>query len=383
MTLPTTGPFKVCFVIGTRPEAIKVWSLVVELKRRADFDVQVVLSGQHRELLRQAVGLLGLPVTLDLDVMQPAQSLERLTATLVERVSEALAQLRPDAVIVQGDTTTVFVGALAAFYAQIPVGHLEAGLRSGDVRHPFPEEMNRRLTSALADWHFTPTQTARQTLLAEGVPAERIWVTGNTGIDALRLMHANLDRYPGDPRLAAVLACPAGRLLAVTVHRRENQPFMRRIAEAFARVLELHRDIRIVFPVHFSPAVRAAFTPVLGDQPRCHLLEPVDYADFVRLLARSHLVLTDSGGVQEEAPHLGKPVLVLRRTTERPEAVSAGVARLVGDEPDAIVAAVTELLTDAEAYRRMARRISPYGDGYASPRIADILTHSIRKRGRS
>ena len=367
---------KVCFVIGTRPEAIKVWPLVVELQGRADFEVQVLLSGQHRELLHQAVELLKLPVSIDLDVMQPNQALEGLTARLVERIGEALAKLRPDCVIVQGDTTTVFIAALAAFYARIPVGHLEAGLRTDNIRHPFPEEMNRRLTSVLADWHFAPTETARTALRREGVPDERIWVTGNSVIDALRLMTGRLDEYPVDPQLQGALAgaasvggvdesgasarapaswhCQArgsGRIIAVTVHRRENQPFMRGIAEAFARILREHPETRIVFPVHLSPAVREAFMPVLADQPRCHLLEPLDYANFVRLLTHCHLVLTDSGGVQEEAPYLGKPVLVMRRVTERPEAVEAGTVRIVGEQPDAIFEAVSRLLSDTTAYR--------------------------------
>ena len=414
-------------MIGTRPEAIKVWPLVVELQGRDDFEVQVLLSGQHRELLHQAVELLKLPVTADLEVMQHDQTLEGLTARLVERIGAALAKLRPDCVIVQGDTTTVFIAALAAFYAQIPVGHLEAGLRTDNIRHPFPEEMNRRLTSVLADWHFAPTETARAALLRAGVPDERIWVTGNSVIDALRLMTGRLDEYPVDPQLETALAgtafgggidesaasaraeprgsgdstsargeaCrsvdptsaraePRGsggseRIIAVTVHRRENQPFMRGIAEAFARILREHTEARIVFPVHLSPAVRAAFMPVLANQPRCHLLEPLDYANFVRLLTRCHIVLSDSGGVQEEAPYLGKPVLVMRRVTERPEAVEAGTVRIVGEQPDAIVAAVAQLLTDSAAYEAMARAVSPYGDGHACPRIAEILAGQLRQ----
>ena len=400
-------------MIGTRPEAIKVWPLVVELQAREAFEVQVLLTGQHRELLHQAVELLHLPISADLDVMQPNQSLEGLTARLVERIGEALAKLQPDCVIVQGDTTTVFIAALAAFYAQIPVGHLEAGLRTDNLRHPFPEEMNRRLTSVLADWHFAPTEIARAALRREGVPDERIWVTGNSVIDALRLMTEQLDEYPVDPQLQSALAGAtlegdatesgvsarakargsrersvsaraeargSGGIIAVTVHRRENQPFMRGIAKAFARILRQHTEARIVFPVHLSPAVREAFVPVLADQPRCHLLEPLDYANFVRLLTRCHLVLTDSGGVQEEAPYLGKPVLVMRRITERPEAVEAGTVKIIGEQPDAIVEAVSHLLTDAAAYQAMAHAVSPYGDGHACPRIAEILVAELERR---
>ncbi len=367
------GPRRVCFVIGTRPEAIKVWPVVEELNSDpAAFTVQVLLTGQHREMLHQAVGLLRLPVSLDLEVMRPDQTLEALTARLVERISEGLRTLRPDVVVVQGDTTTVFVAALAAFYAGIPVGHLEAGLRTDDVRHPFPEEMNRRLATSLARWHFAPTGRAREALLSSGVPTERIWVTGNTGIDALRLMSARLEQYPPDPRLAAVLE-HGGRVIAVTVHRRENQPFMHDIAAAFGEVLRRHADARLVFPVHLSPRVREAFLPALSDQDRCHLLEPLDYANFVRLLNRASFVLTDSGGIQEEAPFLGKPVLVMRRMTERPEAVEAGAVRVVGEQPAAIVAACSQLLTDAGVYNAMARPMSPYGDGFAAGRVAAIL----------
>jgi UDP-N-acetylglucosamine 2-epimerase (non-hydrolysing) len=374
---------KVCVLIGTRPEAIKTWPVIAELQASGRFEVQVVLTGQHQELLHQAVELLGLPVTMDLAVMTYNQSLDGLTATLSTRIAEALRMLSPDWVLVQGDTTTVFVGALMAFYAGIPVGHIEAGLRSDDVRHPFPEEMNRRLCSVLADVHFAPTERARAALAAENIPAQRIHVTGNTGIDALRMMQAQVEQRPVEPALdAALAACAGQRIIAVTVHRRENRPFMRDIAHALADILDAHPEASIIFPAHLAPAVQQSFTPVLGSHDRCHLLAPMDYANFVRLLSAADLVLTDSGGIQEEAPYLGKPVLVMRRTTERPEAVEAGAVRLVGEQPDAIRSAVVELLTDRDLYARMAQPRTPYGDGFAAGRIVEVLQRETQKRSR-
>lgn len=371
-------PARICFVLGTRPEVIKCWPVIRLLRGRPDFEVSVVLTGQHRHLLDQAVRLLKVPVDVDLDVMQPDQSLEELTAALCHRLSGALRELSPDCVLVQGDTSSVFLAALSAFYLDVPVGHIEAGLRSGDVRHPFPEEMNRRLTAQLARLHFAPTAAARAALLREGVAAERIDVTGNTGIDALRLIREDLDAYPVDAGLNAALAAaaassPSPRIIAVTVHRRENRASMTGIAEALRTIVQRHDDVSVVFPVHPGPAVRAAFLPKLAEMSRCHLIEPLDYANFVRLLTRCHFVLTDSGGVQEEAPYLGKPVLVMRRTTERPEAAAAGAARLIGEQPGEIVEAARNLLTDGAAYQHMARPVSPYGDGHASERIADRL----------
>jgi len=374
-------PKRVCFVIGTRPEAIKTWPVIDHLLSREDFEVQVLLTGQHREMLHQVVELLGIPVTLDLDVMTANQTLESLTSVLSERVAAGLAELSPDCVIVQGDTTTVLVGALASFYANIPVGHLEAGLRSGHIRHPFPEEMNRRLVSVLADFHFAPTETARRALLAENVPDDRVWVTGNSGIDALRLMSERLDQHPADPDLAEAIDGCGKRIIAVTVHRRENHPFMADVARALVRILELHEDVEIIFPVHMSPAVRGSFSPILGQCDRCRLLDPLNYADFVRLMKASYLVLTDSGGVQEEAPWLGKPVLVTRRVTERPEAVEAGAVRIIGENPERIIESVSELLADQGVYREMARAVSPYGDGFASRRVADILQQQLGDHG--
>ncbi len=371
---------RVCFILGTRPEVIKCWPVIRHLRALETFDVQTILTGQHRELLDQAVRLLDIPVTVDLDVMTPGQTLEGLTSVLCPRIAGALRELSPDCVLVQGDTTSAFVGALTAFYAGIAVGHLEAGLRTDSVRHPFPEEMNRRLTASLADYHFAPTQTAKSALRRENVPDDRIWVTGNTGIDALRIMSEELDTFPIDPALERATTGSTGRIIAVTVHRRENRAFMKAIAGALAAIADRHKDLSIVFPVHLAPAVRDAFLPTLQGRRRCHLIEPLDYANFVRLLTRSYLVLTDSGGIQEEAPYLGKPVLVVRRTTERPEAVAAGTVRLIGEQPDAIISAVSGLLTDSAAYTAMAKAVSPYGDGYAAQRVAEILAEELPKK---
>ncbi|RJP33323.1 MAG: UDP-N-acetylglucosamine 2-epimerase (non-hydrolyzing) [Phycisphaerales bacterium] len=400
---------RICFILGTRPEVIKCWPVIRALEAMDGFHVTTILTGQHADMAEQAARLFGLCVDADLKLMTPGQSLEGLTAALCQTLARPIRDAAPDIVVVQGDTTTAFVAALTAFYAGIPVAHIEAGLRSGDVRHPFPEEMNRRLISGLARLHFAPTQTARQALLNEGVPPEWIHLTGNSGIDALRLMSAQLDgadcgestcgqtshlaaavgrrtsaghlqagsaekaRGAARAELRAALARDDRRTIAVTIHRRENRAFMSGIAGAIRTILTTHEDVQVVFPVHPGPAVRDAFLPVLRECPRCHLIEPLDYADFVRLLKHCCFVLTDSGGIQEEAPYLGKPVLVARRTTERPEAVEAGVARIIGERPETIVREAGRLLTEPDAYRAMARRMSPYGDGHAAERIAQSL----------
>lgn len=368
------APQRICVVIGTRPEVIKCWPVVRRLAQDSRFDVQVVLTGQHRELVDPLVRQLGLPVAFDLDVMIHRQSLEALTARLCERLGGAFAAMRPDVVLVQGDTTSAFVAALAAFYADIDVAHIEAGLRTRDIRNPFPEEMNRRLISTLARTHFAPTLDARSALLGEGVSNGEIHVTGNTGIDALRLMSESLHRFPAGAPLSAALERSRGPIIAVTLHRRENQPRLRAVALALAELTRRHSDLHLIFPIHLSPAVRDAVAPVLEHVPQCDLLDPLDYADFVRLLTRCRFVITDSGGVQEEAPFLGKPVLIVRRTTERPEVVRVGVAKLIGDDPRDIIDAASRLLTDAAVYDRMARCVCPYGDGHAAERIAAILS---------
>lgn len=350
--------------------------VVRHLATLGGFRVRTVLTAQHREMLDQVIGVFAIPVHHDLNVMTPAQSLASLTASLCERLARVLQDERPDCVLVQGDTTSTLVGALAGFYQQVPVAHLEAGLRTHHVRQPFPEEMNRRLVSALADFHFAPTESARQNLLAENISADRVWVTGNSGVDALRLISEREDLVPRED-LAQALGRREGTLLAVTSHRRENLPFLSGIAAAIVELLDSDPTLHVVFPVHLSPAVRAAVFPVLHATPRCHLLDPLPYDQFVLLMKRADLILTDSGGIQEEAPYLGKPVLVMRRVTERPEAVEAGTVLLVGDDQSSIVDHTFRLLHDAETRRRMARAHNPYGDGHTAERVGEILREQL------
>ncbi len=373
------GIVRVCFVFGTRPEVIKCAPVIRCLSQREGFEVQTVLTAQHREMSDQVIEVFGVPVTVDLDLMRAGQTLPSLTARLCEGVSGAIQQLKPDCVMVQGDTTSCFVGALAGFYAGIAVGHLEAGLRTSDVRQPFPEEMNRRLVGSLASFHFAPTEGARTNLLKENVPADRIWVTGNSGIDALRIVSETAIVAAGTA-LADVLAGCDGLVMTVTSHRRENQPFMAGIASAIYELIEAVPNLHVVFPVHLSPAVRKAVMPILSGVDRCHLLEPLAYDQFVALMKRSDVILTDSGGIQEEAPYLGKPVLVMRRKTERPEAVEAGTTILVGDDQATIFDRTLGLLNDAEERVRMAKAANPYGDGYASERVADVLAGAFGGR---
>ncbi|GEA14326.1 MAG: hypothetical protein PWR22_1254 [Moorella sp. (in: firmicutes)] len=368
-------PLKVLTVFGTRPEAIKMAPVVKELNRYPEeFNCQVAVTAQHREMLDQVLQLFQIQPGYDLDIMRPRQTLEEVTTRALNGLSGVLKTSRPDVVLVHGDTTTTFVAALAAFYQQIPVGHVEAGLRTGDRYAPFPEEMNRRLAGALADIHFAPTATARDNLLREGVPAEHIYVTGNTVIDALKATVR-----PGycfsDPRLQE-LDMERWRVVLVTAHRRENwgEP-MREIFSALRDLVKRYSDIAVVFPVHYNPRVRELAGEILGNRERIYLIDPLDYEPFVNLMARSYLVLTDSGGLQEEAPALGKPVLVLREVTERPEAVAAGTVRLVGTGYHEILAAAGELLEDRQAYLRMAHAVNPYGDGQASRRIRGALRH--------
>lgn len=360
---------RILVVMGTRPEAIKLAPLILRAQADAErFDMLAVRTSQHREMLDQVVTDFDLPILADLDIMRKDQDLAHVTMAALEGLQRVIAQARPDVVVVQGDTTTSFVGALAAFYENVPVAHVEAGLRTYDKRAPFPEEVYRRLTSVIADYHFAPTETARYNLLKENVPAETIWVTGNTAIDALFLTLAKAP--PTTP-------APSPTLL-LTTHRRENhgEP-MQRICEAVLALLQGFPDLKVVCPVHLSPRVRQIVGPMLGSHPRVSLIEPLGYAQFVLAMNSAHIILSDSGGVQEEAPALGKPVLVLRDSTERPEAIEAGTARLVGTEVDAIVSACTELLTDPEAYRAMAQARNPFGDGHASERILDVLARSL------
>lgn len=359
-------------VMGTRPEAIKLAPLILRaLADRERFEVLVVRTSQHQEMLDQVVEYFDLPILADLDIMRRDQTLAHITIAALEGLQGVVAEARPDVVIVQGDTTTSFVGALAAFYEGIPIAHVEAGLRTYDKREPFPEEVYRRLTSVIADYHFAPTEIARRNLLKENVPAEAIWVTGNTSIDAL-LLTLTKSSPPARP------AQEPSHTLLLTTHRRENhgEP-MRRICEAVLILLQRFPELRVVCPLHLSPRVRQVVWPALGSHPRVSLVEPFSYESFVLAMNSAHIILSDSGGVQEEAPALGKPVLVLRNTTERPEAVEAGTARLVGTEVAAIVSACEQLLTDPRAYHAMAQAKNPFGDGHASERILDALAKSL------
>ncbi|MHC4993439.1 MAG: non-hydrolyzing UDP-N-acetylglucosamine 2-epimerase [Planctomycetota bacterium] len=368
---------KTSVIFGTRPEAIKLCPLVLAMRRRADLGVEVCVTGQHRQMLDQVLDVFGVTPDADLDLMRPDQSLAGLTARAVEAVDRYLADSRPDAVIVQGDTTTVFSAALAAFYRDIPVGHVEAGLRTGDPRRPFPEEMNRVMTGRLARWHFAPTVSAGQNLLSEGVDPDSVFITGNTVIDALEQVLPRVRQNP--PAIAgldpALVTEDRDRpLVLITGHRRENHGAgVDAICDAIAQLAARFTETAFVYPVHLNPKVCGPVRERLGDLPNVQLIEPLGYEAFVALMDRSTLVLTDSGGVQEEAPSLGKPVLVMRQTTERPEAVRAGAVRLVGADTERIVGGVTELLTDTAAYRRMARAVNPYGDGRACRRIIAAL----------
>lgn len=358
--------------------------LVPALRASTTLEPVVGVTAQHRHMLDQVLDLFGIVPDYDLDLMQPSQRLPDLTARVLQASSEMMKAISPDMVLVHGDTTTTLAVALASFYAGIPVGHVEAGLRSQNMLSPWPEEMNRKLTAPLCDLHFPPTETARLNLLAEGIKADRIWVTGNTVIDSLLTMDT---RLLTDEALSAALRArfaflaPDKRLILVTGHRRENlDGGLQRICEALATLA--HRgDVQILYPVHMNPAVRQTVAASLSEVANVHLIEPVDYGSFVYLMQRAHLILTDSGGIQEEAPALGKPVLVLRDTTERPEAIESGTAMLVGNEARSIVEITTHLLDDDDAYRRMANAHNPYGDGQASSRIVSAIELHFQRHG--
>ncbi len=362
---------KLLTVIGTRPEAIKMAPVIAEARRRG-CRVAVCATAQHREMLDQVLELFGIVPEHDLDLMRPDQSLADLTARAVAALDPVIAAQRPDWLLVQGDTTTAMVGALAAFFRRVPVAHVEAGLRTGDLARPFPEEANRRIVDVLSAAHLVPTQGARDALLAEGFSAASLHVTGNTVVDALeatRRMPCPPEELAGVPPLL-----PGERLVVVTAHRRESfGAGMRGIARALRRIAEGHPDVRIVYPLHPNPNVQRPMREILAGAVRVHLIAPLRYLPFVHLMARAHLMISDSGGVQEEAPSLGVPALVLRETTERPEAVVAGAVRLVGVDEHAIVSGAAELLDDPAAHARMARVVNPYGDGRAASRIVSVL----------
>jgi UDP-N-acetylglucosamine 2-epimerase (non-hydrolysing) len=391
---------KILIIFGTRPEAIKMAPVVLRLKEAGTFQVKVAVTAQHRQMLDQVLDLFGIVPDWDLDLMTPDQDLFDITIRVLEGLKGVLEGERPDLVLVQGDTTTTFAAALAAYYCRIPVGHIEAGLRTRDKYRPYPEEINRRLTGALADYHFAPTPWARDNLMAEGVPPERIWVTGNTVIDAFKWIAARVKGEEGfwADYLARNygLALDRKRLILVTGHRRENfGEGFRNICLALRDIVSQYGDVHLVYPVHLNPQVQGPVYELMAPSRqspgetkgvcraefpgggRLTLLPPLDYAPLVFLMARSYLVLTDSGGIQEEAPALGKPVLVLREVTERPEGVWAGTVKLVGTDRERILTNVRELLDNPASYAHMAQAQNPYGDGQAAGRIVEILQEMV------
>lgn len=359
---------KIMLVFGTRPEAIKMCPLVNELKKRKNIETIVCVTGQHRQMLDQVLEAFSVVPDYDLSIMKDKQTLFDVTVNILERIKTVLEEVKPDVVLVHGDTSTTFVTALACFYLQIPVGHVEAGLRTYNIYSPYPEEFNRQAVSIISQYNFAPTELSRQNLLKEGKNPESIYVTGNTAIDALKTTvradytHPELEWADGS------------RLIMITAHRRENlgEP-MRHMFKAIRRVMDEHPDVKAIYPIHMNPVVREIAQEYLGDDDRIHIIEPLDVLDFHNFLSRSYLILTDSGGIQEEAPSLGKPVLVMRDTTERPEGIAAGTLKLVGTEEETIYKEFSRLLSDKDEYEAMSKASNPYGDGHACERIADIL----------
>lgn len=359
---------KIMLVFGTRPEAIKMCPLVNELKRRKNVITIVCVTGQHRQMLDQVLNTFGVVPDFDLSIMKPKQSLFDITTNILNGIKTVLEEVKPDLVLVHGDTSTTFVTALACFYLQIQVGHVEAGLRTYNVYSPYPEEFNRQAVGIISKFNFAPTEKSRQNLLNEGKDAATIFVTGNTAIDALKTTVRAEYRHPelewvGDDKL-----------ILITAHRRENlgEP-MKNMFRAIRRVMDEHLDVKAIYPIHMNPVVRETANEILGNEERIHIIEPLDVLDFHNFIARSYLILTDSGGIQEEAPSLGKPVLVMRNTTERPEGIAAGTLRLVGTEEESIYRSFKQLLEDRTVYKQMSNATNPYGDGHACERIADIL----------
>jgi UDP-N-acetylglucosamine 2-epimerase (non-hydrolysing) len=363
---------RIALVFGTRPEAIKMAPVAYALKNVELFELQIVLTAQHRELLDQVMEIFKLKADYDLNIMQEKQTLTQITVRVLEGLERIWQKDTPDMVLVHGDTTTTFAASLAAFYKKIPIGHVEAGLRTYDKYQPYPEEMNRHLTGVLSDLHFAPTRRAKENLLKENVPSDNVFVTGNTVIDALLFVYNTLDKF--DINLPVEI--PKEKYILVTSHRRENwgKP-LENIALALKEILDEFEDLYIVYPVHPNPIIRDTVNSILGNEKRAILISPVDYVTMVYLIANCKLVLTDSGGLQEEAPSLGKPVLVLRGVTERPEAVEAGTVKIIGTDRQRIVEEVRKLLLDKDEYNKMAKALNPYGDGKASERIRDILIY--------
>ncbi|MDL4839153.1 non-hydrolyzing UDP-N-acetylglucosamine 2-epimerase [Aquibacillus rhizosphaerae] len=360
---------KVMTIFGTRPEAIKMAPLVLELKKRPEqFEAIVTVTAQHREMLDQVLDIFGITPDYDLNIMKSRQTLAQITTRALEGLDQVMQETKPDIVLVHGDTTTTFAASLAAYYNQIAVGHVEAGLRTWNKYSPYPEEMNRQLTGVMADLHFSPTDQSKQNLLNENKPADNIFVTGNTAIDALKTTVNNAYQSP------VLEGIGNKRLVLMTAHRRENLgKNMQQMFRAIKRLVETHDDIQVLYPVHLNPVVQETANEILGNDDRIQLIEPLGVVDFHNFASRAHLILTDSGGVQEEAPSLGVPVLVLRDTTERPEGIAVGTLKLAGTEEDNIFNLANELLSNPEAHKQMAQASNPYGDGQASARIADAI----------
>ena len=363
---------KVMTIFGTRPEAIKMAPLVKELESREQIDSIVCVTAQHRQMLDQVLETFKITPDYDLNIMKQGQTLVDITTRALQSLNEVIAKVKPDIVLVHGDTTTTLSGSLAAFYNQVAVGHVEAGLRTYDKYSPFPEEVNRQVTGVIADMHFAPTEISKGNLLKEGKPEANIYVTGNTAIDALKTTvkdnyeHNNLSKIGND------------RLIMLTAHRRENlgEP-MKNMFRAIKRITEEFEDVQVIYPIHLNPLVRQAADEVLGDNKKVHLIEPLEVFDFHNFLNKAYIIMTDSGGIQEEAPSLGKPVLVLRDTTERPEGVSAGTLKLAGTDEEEIYNLTKELLTNKEAYESMSKASNPYGDGFASKYIVDAIIDKL------
>ncbi len=362
---------KIMLVFGTRPEAIKMCPLVNELKSRSDAEAIVCVTGQHRQMLDQVLKAFNVIPDYDLSIMKDKQTLFDITTNILNKIKEVLEEVKPDVVLVHGDTSTTFVTALACFYLQIPVGHVEAGLRTYNIYSPYPEEFNRQAVGIVSKYNFAPTELSRQNLLNEGKKAESVYITGNTAIDALKTTVRNDYSHP------ELEWAKDSRLIMITAHRRENlgEP-MKNMFRAIKRVMDEHPDVKAIYPIHMNPVVRQTANEILGNDDRIHIIEPLEVLDFHNFLANSYMILTDSGGIQEEAPSLGKPVLVMRDTTERPEGIAAGTLKLVGTDENVIYNNFKTLLEDENEYKKMSNASNPYGDGFACKRIADILLSS-------
>lgn len=359
---------KIMLVFGTRPEAIKMCPLVIELKSRKNINTVVCVTGQHRQMLDQVLDAFNVVLDYDLSVMKDKQNLFDITTNILSGIKSVLEEVRPDLVLVHGDTSTSFVTALACFYMQIPVGHIEAGLRTYNLYSPYPEEFNRQAVGLIAKYNFAPTEISKNHLISEGKKSDTIFVTGNTAIDALKTTIKEDYQHP------EIEWAKDSRLIMLTAHRRENLgELMHNMFRAIKRIVDETPDIKVIYPIHMNPVVRRAAEEELGDNDRIHIIEPLDVLDFHNFLSRSYIILTDSGGIQEEAPPLGKPVLVMRDTTERPEGIKAGTLKLIGTDEEKIYSEFKLLLTDREEYERMSNASNPYGDGFASKRIADII----------